>query len=117
VGASDVIGFDWAVFDRVVTHHFEKLSVSGVACRGLGLWCSSGILNFTFGEAFILLANNLDHSHSIRGLHVNVGESTAHAVLFSVEGDLLALEGHEDPISSSVVANCEAICLQLGQGE
>ena len=112
-------GFDRAVFDRVVTHHFEELSVGGVACRGLGLVCSSCILNFAFGEAFILLANGLDHSHSICGLHGNVGESTAHTVFFLVEvqGDLLVLGGREDPISSGVVACREDICLQLGQGE
>ena len=117
MGVSDVLRFDWSVLDRVVTHHFEELSVGGVACHGLGLSCSSGILNFAFGEAFILLTNSLDHSHSIRGLHVDVGESTSHAVLFSVEGDLLALGGPDDPISSGVVANRKAICLQLGQKE
>ena len=100
-----MLGFDWAVLDRVVTHHFGELSVGGVACHGLGLLCSSGVLNFAVGEAFILLVNSLDHSHSIRGLHVNVGESMAHAVLFLVDGDLLALGGHDDPISSGVVAN------------
>ena len=112
-----MLRFDWAVFDRVVTYHFEELGVGGVACHGLGLACSSGILNFAFGVAFILLANGLNHSHSIRGLHVDVGESTAYAVLFLVEGDLLALGGRDDPISSGEVANREAICLQLGQGE
>ena len=112
-----MLGSDWAVFDRVVTHHFEELGVGGVPCHGLGLACSSGILSFAFGEAFILLANSSDHSHSIRGLHVDVGESTAHAILFSVGGDHLALGGRDIPISSGVVANHEAICLQLGQGE
>ena len=104
MGVSDVVGVDQEVFDRVVSHHFEELSIGGVAGHGLGLVCSNGILNFALGEAFILLANGLDHRHSIRGLHVNVGESTARAVLFSVEGDFLALGGHDDPISSSVVA-------------
>jgi hypothetical protein len=47
----------------------------------------------------------LDHSHSIRGLCVDVGESTAHTILFLVGGDLLALGGRDDPISSGVVAN------------
>jgi hypothetical protein len=79
--------------------------------------CSSGILNFVLGEAFILLANGLNHHNSIRGLHVNVGEATAHVVLLSVEGDLFALGGCDDPISPGVVAYREAVCLQLVQGE
>ena len=88
-----------------------------MAGHGLGLACSSGILNFALGEAFILLANGLNHRNSIRGLHVDVGEAMAHAILLSVEGDLFALGGHDNPIFPGVVAYREAVCLQLGQGE
>ncbi len=88
-----------------------------MAGHGLGLACSSGIFNFALGEAFISLANGLNHHNSIRGLHVDVGEATAHAVLLSVEGDQFALGGCDDPISPGVVAYREALCLQLGQGE
>jgi hypothetical protein len=75
-----------------------------VAGHGLGLACSSGVLNFALGEAFVSLGNGLNHCRSIRGLHVDVGEATAHAVLLSVEGDLFALGGRDDPISPGVLA-------------
>ncbi len=71
-----------------------------MAGHGLGLACSSGILNFALGETFISLANGLNHYNSIRGVHVDVGEAMAHAVLLLVEGDLFALGSHDDPCGS-----------------
>jgi hypothetical protein len=92
VGVSDVVGFDQAVFDKVVSHHFEELSAGGVAGHGLGFACSSGILDFALDEVLILLEHSLDYHHIIRGLHVNVRESIAHAVLFLVEDDVVMIQ-------------------------
>jgi hypothetical protein len=50
-------------------------------------------------------------------LHVDVGESAAHAILLLVEGDLFELGDGDDPIAAGVVADCESICLQLGERE
>jgi hypothetical protein len=69
------------------------------------------------GEAFITLADSFNHGHSIHGLHFNVGESAAYAVLLSEEGDLFALGGGDNPIATCVVADCESICFQLGERE
>ncbi len=77
----DVGSFDGAVFNIVVSHHFHELGISRVASHGLGLAGCNGIFDFMLGEAFIMLADNLYHGHSIHGLHVNVGESAAHVVL------------------------------------
>ncbi len=118
-GASvgDVFGFDGAIFDSFISHHFQELGVSRVAGHGLGLACRDGILDFALGEALVMLADGLDHCHSRRGLHVDVREATAHAVFLLVEGDLFAMRSGEDPIASGVVVDHESVCLQLGEGE
>jgi hypothetical protein len=91
-GIGNVDGFDGAVFNSV----FE----------------------FAFGEeAFVTLTDGLNHGHGIHGLHVDVGESAAYAALVSEEGDLFALGAGDDPIATSMVADCEPICLQLGERE
>ncbi len=81
-GASvgDVFGFDGAIFDGFISHHFQELGISWVAGHGLGLAGRNGILDFALGEAFVTLADGLDHCHGRLGLHVNVREATAHAV-------------------------------------
>ncbi len=118
-GASvgDVFGFDGAIFDGFISHHFQELGISWVAGHGLGLAGRDGILDFALGEAFVTLADSLDHCHSRLGLHVNVREATAHAVFLSVEGDLVAMRSGDDPVASGVVVDRESICLQLGEGE
>jgi hypothetical protein len=50
-------------------------------------------------------------------LHVDVEESGAHIILLSVECDLFSLGGGNNPIATSVVADCESICLELGERE
>jgi hypothetical protein len=112
-GASvgDVFRFDGAIFDSVISHHFQELGIGRVAGHGLGLACRNGILDYTLGKTFVLLANRLDHCHGCLGLHVDVREATAHAVFLSVEGDLFAVGSGDDPIASGVVADCESVCL------
>ncbi len=83
----------------------------------MGLAGRNGILDFTLGEAFVMLVDGLDHCHGRLGLHVDVREATAHAVFLSVEGDLIAMRSSEDPVASGVVADRESVCLQLGEGE
>ena len=112
-----VFRFDGAIFDSVISHHFQELGVGRVASHGLGLACRNGILDFTLGKTFLSLADHLDHCHGYLGLHVDVREATAHAVFFSVEGDLFAVGSGDDPIASGEVADCESVCLQLGEGE
>ncbi len=118
-GASvgDVFGFDGTFFDSSISHHFQELGVSWVAGHGLGLACRDGNLDFALGEAFITLADGLDHCHGRLGLHVNVREATAHTIFLLVEGDLVAMRSGDDPVASGVVADRESICLQLGEGE
>jgi hypothetical protein len=118
-GASvgDVFGFVGAIFDGFITHHFQELGVSWVAGHGLGLACRDGILDFTLGEAFVRLADGLDHCHGRLGLHVDVREAMAHAVFLLVEGDLVAVRSGDNPVASGVVADRESVCLQLGEGE
>ncbi len=55
--------------------------------------------------------------HGIHGLHVDVEESMAHTILLLVEGALFALGGGDNPIATSVVTDCESICLELGERE
>jgi hypothetical protein len=73
-GASigSVFRFDGAIFDSIISHHFQELGVGRVAGHGLDLACRDGILDLTLGKTFILLANHLDHCHSCLGLHVDV---------------------------------------------
>ncbi len=115
-GASvgDVFGFDGAIFDSFISHHFQELGVSWVAGHGLGLACRDGILDFALGEAFVTLADGLDHCHGRLRLHVNVRDATAHAVFLLVEGNLIAMRSGDDPVASDVVADRESVCLQLG---
>jgi hypothetical protein len=115
--AGDVFGLDGAIFDGFISHHFQELGISWVASHGLGLAGRDGILDFALGEAFIMLADGLDHCHGRPGLHVDVREATAHTVFLSVEGDLVTMRSGDDPVASSVVADCESIFLQLGEGE
>jgi hypothetical protein len=112
-----VFGFDEEFFAGFITHHFQELGIGWVAGHGLGLACRDGILDFALGEAFVTLADALDHCHGSLGLHVNVREATAHAVFLSVEGDLVAMRSGDNPVASGVVADRESICLQLGEGE
>jgi hypothetical protein len=106
-GASvgDVFGFDEAIFDNFISRRFQELGVSRVAGHGLGLACRDGILDFALGEAFVTLADGLDHCHGCLGLHVDVREATTHAVFLSVEGDLFAMRSSDNPIASGVVAD------------
>ncbi len=46
-GIGDVGGFDGAVFNSVVSHHFHELGISKVANHGLGLASLNGIFDFT----------------------------------------------------------------------
>ncbi len=112
-----VFGFDGAIFDSVISHHFQELGVGRVAGHGLGLACRDGILDFTLGKTFVLLANHLDHCLGCLGLHVDVWEAMAHAIFLSVEDDLFAKGSGDNPIASVAVADCESVCLQLGEGE
>ncbi len=118
-GASigDEFGFDGAIFDGFISHHFQDSGVSWVAGHGLGLADRDGILDFALGEAFVTLADGLDHCHDRLGLHVNVREAMAQAVFLSVEGDLVAMKSGDNPVASGVAADRESICLQLGEGE
>ncbi len=104
-------GFDGAIFDSVTSHHFEELGISWVANHGLGTAGGDGILDFALGVAFIMLADGLDHDHSICGMHVNVQESETHAILLVMEGDLFALGSGNNPVATGVVADRESICL------
>ena len=109
--------FDWAIFDRFISHHFVELGVGGVAGHGLGLACCVGVLGFALGETFVALENGLDHCHGRFGLHVNVWESAAYAVFFTVEGDLFPMGSSDDPVSASVVDDCESVSLYLRERE
>jgi hypothetical protein len=109
--------FDGAVFNSIVSHHFHKLGISRVASHGLGLVGRNGVFDFTLGEAFIMLAEGLNHGHGIHGLLVDVGESAAHALSFSVEGDLFVLGGGDDPIATVELPDFKSISLQLGERE
>ncbi len=77
----------------------------------MGLASGNGILDFALGVAFIVLVDGLDHGHGICGMHVGVWESSTHAILLAIEGDLFALGGGGDPVATGVVANRESICL------
>jgi hypothetical protein len=116
-GIGDVHGFDGAVFDSVVPHNFHYLGVSRLAGHGLCLAGHNGILDFALGEAFVMLADVLNHGHGVHGLHVDVGESAAYTVLLSKEGDFFAPWGGDDPVATIVVADSESVCLQLGGRE
>ncbi len=76
-GIGDVDGFDGAVFKGVVFHHFHELGIIRVASYGLRLAGCNGVFDFTLSEAFVTLANGLNHGHGVHGLHVDVGESVA----------------------------------------
>ena len=80
----DVCGFDREIFDRFISHHFVELGVSGVASHGLSFACCDCVEDLTLGETFVALANSLDHCHGCFGLHVNVWESAAYSVFFTV---------------------------------
>ncbi len=113
----DVFGFNGAIFDGLISYDFQELGISWVAGHGLGLAGRNGIVNFALGEAFVMLADGLDHCHSCLGLHVNVREATAHAIFLLVEGNLVTMRSGDDPVASGVVADRESVCLQLGEGE
>ncbi len=116
-GVGDVGRFDGAVFNSFVSHHFHELGISRVASHGLCLAGHNGFFDFVFGEAFMTLADGLNHGHGIHGLHVNVGESVAYTVLLSEEGDFFALGGGDNLIATGVIADSESIRLQLGERE
>ncbi len=88
-----------------------------MASHGLCLAGCNCLFDVTLGEAFVTLVDGFNHCHSIHGLHVDVGESVAYAVLLSEEGDFFALGGGDDPIATGVVAEGESIHLQLGERE
>ncbi len=104
-------------FDSVVSHHFHKLGVSRVAGHGLCLAGRNGVLDFVLGEAFVRMADGLNHGNGIHGQHVNVGESMAYNIFLSEEGDFFAPGGGDDPVATGVVADSESIHLQLGGRE
>ncbi len=110
-GIGNVGGFDGEFFDSVASHHFEELGISWFANHGLGLAGGNGILDFVLGVAFIVLADSFDHGHGIHGMHVDVRESTTHAILLAMEGDLFPWGVGDDPVAPSVVAAHEFICL------
>jgi hypothetical protein len=110
-GVGNVGGFDGAIFDSVASHHIEKLGISWVANHGLRFAGGNGILDFELGVAFIALADGLDHGYGVCGMHVNVRESSTHAILLAMEGDLFALGGGDNPVATGVVADRESICL------
>ncbi len=116
-GVGDVGGFDGAVFNCVVSHNFHKLGTSRVVSHGLRFAGHNGIFDFALGEVFVMLVDGLYHGNGVHWLHVDVGESTAYAILLMEEGDFFALGGGDDPIAASVVADSESICLQLGERE
>ncbi len=99
-GVDDVCGFDGAVIDSVVPHHFHKLGIIRVANHGLCLAGCNGVLDFMLGEAFVMLADGLNHGHSIYKLHVNVGQTTAYTILLLEEGDFFAPGGGDNPVAT-----------------
>ncbi len=110
-GVGNVVGFDGAIFDSVVSHHFNELGFSWVANHGLGLAGGNGILDFALGIAFIVLTDGLVHGLGVHGMLVDVWESATHAILLAMEGDLFVLGGGDDPVATNVVADHESICL------
>ncbi len=54
-GIGDVGGFDEAVFNSVVFHHFHKLGINRGASHGLCLADRNGVFDFTLGVAFVTL--------------------------------------------------------------
>jgi hypothetical protein len=83
-GIGNVGRFDGAIFDCVASHHIKELGISWVANHGLGFVGGNGILDLVHGVAFISPADGLDHGHGICGMHVDVRESAAHAILLKV---------------------------------
>jgi hypothetical protein len=67
-------------------------------------------------EAFVALVDGLNHCHGQCGLHVEVGKATAHTIWFTVEGDVFALGGSNNPFASVVVTDHETLIFQLGEG-
>ena len=113
-GIGDVRRFEGAVFDSVVSHHFLELGVSRVSGYSLCLAGRNGVLDFALGEAFVTLTDGLNHGHGIHGLHIDVGKFAAYAVLLLEEGDFFTPGGGDNPVATSVVADSESVCLQLG---
>ena len=118
-GASvgDVFGFNGEIFDSFISHHFQKLGVSGVASHGLGLVCCNGILEFALILSFVALADGLGNCYGLLGLHVDVGEATTHAIFLLLEGDFFAVGSGDNTVTADVVANPATVCLKLGEGE
>ncbi len=69
-GIGDVGGFDGAVFNSVYSHRFHKLGISRVASHSLGLAGRNGVFDYMLGEAFVTLADGLNHGHGVHGLRV-----------------------------------------------
>jgi hypothetical protein len=111
-----VFGFDGAFFNSFASHHGLELGVGGVACHGLAFASNYVAAYLAFCEAFVVLADGLNHCHGQCGPHVEVGKATAYAIWFPVEGDVFALGGSDDPFASGVVTDCETIVVQLGEG-
>jgi hypothetical protein len=88
-----------------------------VAGHSLCLAGRNGIFYVALGEALVTLADNLNYGHGVHGLHVDVGESAAYAVLLSEEGDFFAPGGGDNTVATDVVADSESIRLQLGERE
>jgi hypothetical protein len=116
VGISNLFGFDEAIINSVASHHGLESGIGGVACHGLVFVSNYGIANLALHEAFVVLADGLNHCHSRCGPHVEVGKSATHAIWFVMEGDLFILGSSDNPFTSSVVADSETLVVQLGEG-
>ncbi len=81
VGVSNVFGFDGEIFNSVAFHNGLELGIGGVACRGLAFAGNYGIAYLVFCEAFVALADGLNHCHGQCGPHVDVGKAAAYASL------------------------------------
>ncbi len=116
VGISNVFGFDGAIFNSIASHHGLELGIVWVACHDLAFASNYGIAYLAFREAFIVLADGLNHCHGRCGPHVEVVKAASHAVWFTVEGDVFALGGSDNPSASGVVTYGETVVFQLGEG-
>ena len=52
-----------------------------------------------------------------RGVRIEVGEVAADIVSLTVKGDFFAVGGGDNPLTTGLVADGEAVVLQLGEGE
>ncbi len=86
-----------------------------MACHGLVFARNYGVAYLAFHEAFIVLADGLNRCHGGCGSHVEVGKAAIYDIWFTVEGDVFALGGSDDPFASGVVTDGKTIFIQLGE--